>query len=162
MNAKRTCVGLCWTLMLIAICSCGRTEQSRSSRQPVSFDQIDYPEIVPVVDGGAYVIAQQSLWYVQGNNAKKVTGFPNGEWPREITPAADGGAYMSIDRKGVWRLDRDTAQQVTEVDLLPGPQSAQKLPNHTRALYVLWQREVSKRRNLEADEYERANYSQEE
>ena len=149
MNAKRTCAALCWTVILMTTASCDWSEKPKRSREPVSFAQLKYPDLVAAADGGMYVIASREVWYMQGDTAKKVTGLPvGGDWP-EITPSADGGAYATISTRGIWRLDKDSATQVHEVATLSNSKSERTREERERALFVLWQHERSQRKSLQ-------------
>lgn len=154
MHVGRISISFCWALILMTLVSCGGSkEPDRTERKAsASLQNLDYPELVPLADGGAYVISfGGDVWYLEGDTAAKVKGFPSGGSMPQIIASADGGAYASIYQNGIWRLERDLATRVHEVTGKPIGRMEHKLDGRERALFALWQNEIATRRKVEEE-----------
>jgi hypothetical protein len=73
-----------FVLIVVACClfvslqACDTNEPKKTAtvtevpKQPKSFSETSFYEIIPVADGGAYAVSGRSIWYLRGAEAIKV------------------------------------------------------------------------------------------
>jgi hypothetical protein len=146
------------TVLLVCafLVSCAKKKDTADSdflQTPTSFEKTFFSDITPMVDGSAYANAFSSgLWYLRSNKAVRVTavGGPSVKLPVfiEITPVLDGGAYATSQSSesgpGLWYLQAELAQRVSEVSSLAGSGERPRISD--KAFYALYLAE-RKRRN---------------
>ena len=159
---RATAVLLIPIVVLVVLSACGDSQSDASKKtaderatKKADLQTLSSPEVVALANGGAYVTSFHGpTWFVQGKNAVKVKGLPALHEVDEITPTADGGAYLTTFRSGIWRLDGDAATKIAEVPALASEAPTRALSDKERALFVLWQRESSKRNAAESEAIE--------
>lgn len=117
------------TLAILAA-ACGSEEprqRAPAAPAPVSIRTAYLDDVVPLIDGGAYAVALESIWYLTGTNAVRVRAVGDSATIAEfaaaislnVQPAVDGGAYAYGLEGGVWRLEADSAVLVKEAASIP-------------------------------------------
>lgn len=117
------------TLLMLSI-GCGSDEprvQTPAVRAPESIQTAFVEDVVPLMNGSAYAIGEDGLWYLSGSSAVRVR--PLGDSAAradfasaillEVQPTADGGAYAFEFAGRIWRLDADSAVVVKETGTVP-------------------------------------------
>lgn len=121
-------------LTVVFAIGCGsdapRAQQSAVS-EPASIQTAFLEDIVPLIDGAAYAIGADGVWYLSGTSAARVR--PVGDsavraafasaLSLDVQPTADGGAYAVELTGGLWRLKADSAVLVRESSIVPSDTS---------------------------------------
>ena len=148
-------------VLLIVICgfllSCESKKPSATSgatKPPVSFDQAEFSDVTPMLDGSAYAKSSDSrLWYLRGNKAVRVTVLADAsqKMPKffDIIPVLDGSAYAtsSEDGAGLWYLHAEHAERVAEATSLTDAGERPQVSG--KAFYALYLAEHKKRKEAE-------------
>jgi hypothetical protein len=113
---------------LAAACSSKEPRQREPvSREAVSLDSAFVDDVIPLVNGGAYVVGTDGLWYLAGTSAVRVRPVGDGAarvrfasaFSLDVQPTVDGGAYAWSLTGGIWRLEADSALPVKEAASIP-------------------------------------------
>jgi hypothetical protein len=135
--------------------SCGENDHpaaSHPSKPPPQFDQTQFEEITPMLDGSAYASSIDSrLWYLRGNKAVRVTvsGDASQSVPRfsDITAVLDGSAYATAFGGGVWYLHAEYAERANEGTSVTDTDEQPKVSD--KAFYALYLSEHKKRKEAQ-------------
>lgn len=141
------------TCTLLTACQAKQTAKE-NAHERVSFDHAEFTDITPMTDGSAYATSVDSqLWYVRGEHAVRVVLLPtSSDKPPEsfeVDPVADGSAYLTVlsGEGGLWHLQAEHAQKVTEVSALYSLGKSSALPE--KAFFALYVAEHKKRKDAE-------------
>ena len=131
--------------VLIFTASCdGGPKTPKTQPRPASGLASDTLEVTPLADAGAYANdLDGAVWYVREGRGVRVTGLPEKVQVADITPTADGGAYMT--GSGLWYLHEGTAIRVQEGPVVPGSALAPR----DKWLWAVVQAERRWRRNVD-------------
>lgn len=139
----------------LVLIGCGRREEAEPKTPmrsgPIPLAEAFVNEVIPVADGGAYIVTLNAgLWYMRGGEAVRVT-FPDDEVDRlvlEIVPTVNGGAY-AIARPSIWYLQEAKAHRVTESKTISTQRYDPTIEDRFFGLYIA---ELRKRRAVESDD----------
>ena len=82
-------------LAVAVVAGCSPTPKPKQQAEPTKFDELGVSEIVPTIDGGAYVATIEGLFYVRGNQAVRV---------REVSAITNQPAVASpTQREQYWQ-----------------------------------------------------------
>jgi hypothetical protein len=112
------------TLLVIAI-GCGSDEpraQKTVVREPASIQTAFLEDVVPLINGGAYAVGPDGVWYLSRASAIRVRPLGDSATRADFTsavgfevqPTVDGGAYAVELAGSIWRLEADSAMLVKE------------------------------------------------
>jgi len=116
--------------LLVITIGCGSDEpriQKTAAREPASIQTAFLDDVVPLINGGAYAVGSDGVWYLSRASAVRVR--PLGDSAAradfasavgfEVQPTVDGGAYAVELAGRIWRLEADSAMLVMEASTLP-------------------------------------------
>lgn len=113
---------------LAAACTSDKPrERAPVSREKAPLQDAYLEDVIPLVNGGAYAIGSDGLWYLAGTSAVRVRPLGDSASRAEfasaisldVQPTVDGGAYAWNLIGGIWRLEADSALPVKEGASLP-------------------------------------------
>ena len=78
---------------VVAIVGCSPGSKPKPTTAPEKFDELGISEIVPTIDGGAYVATVGGLYYVRGDQAVRVKETSSITLPPKVASSTEREQY---------------------------------------------------------------------
>jgi hypothetical protein len=80
-------------LGVVAVVGCSPAPKPKPAKAPEKFDEMGVSEIVPTIDGGAYVVTFGGLYYVRGDQAVRVKETSSITIPPKVASSTEREQY---------------------------------------------------------------------
>lgn len=150
-------------LALVALTAGCRSEKPQQhtseSREPTSIQTAYLDDVVPLVNGGAYAVGNDYIWYLKGQTAVRVRALGDSAsraefasaFSLDVQPTVDGGAYALSLTGGIWRLEADSALPVREAASIPADTTIPRRASDSLG-WLLYARERRERAAAEGED----------
>jgi hypothetical protein len=80
-------------IAVVVLVGCSPGSKPRPTTAPEKFDELGVSEIVPTIDGGAYVVTIGGLYYVRGDQAVRVKETSSITVPPKVASSTEREQY---------------------------------------------------------------------